>query len=193
MKRLIIFLLIAFAGHLQAQTTKTARQPLVSVHPYLDSKTDPGKMDTISLWRYNFDDKKTSNYPDTVHFRGTITFWRTKPVPDTNYEKIFNRPWAPSISFGIYDLADSVYCKQIGLRAKLISSCIPPYVGGDIIVAGNYIFMSEGVCLNCRYSGDADYCHPVVNYVFSSVKTTSNSSLQDILKQFPIKRQSKQE
>jgi hypothetical protein len=126
---------------------------------------------------------------DTVNPIGLLTFYRTKSIYDSIRMKTYNRLWQPSISFEIYKLSDTTFCSQKSNILHLLSNCTPPDVGGDYFAFGNFIFLNKSVCISCtNYLTNVDYCRPVINYVFTRVTNKDVSNLNELVKQFIIKR-----
>ncbi len=152
------------------------------------SKTNFKFIDTLARWQYQFDTSYTGSSKDTVKSLGRITFYRTIALYDTMSRQIYDADWRPVIDFEIFSLRDSIFCFTKSKLSILLSSCVPPDVGGDIFIIGNFIFLNRSVCINCaKYDTGIDYCRPIVKYVFSKVGIAHIAKLQDIVKQFPIK------
>lgn len=142
--------------------------------------------DAIKLWNYKFKQKDIKEN-DSVRSLGSLIFYRTRPVIDSSYYKIYKKFWTPEISFDIFNISDSTFCRKLSTNTRYFSSCVPPDVGGDYFVIGQYIFLNRNVCLNCRISS-IDYCRPVVNFVFNKLDKKNLNTLTDIFKQFAIKK-----
>jgi hypothetical protein len=156
---------------------------------YYYSLTDFSNIDTLEYWNYKLDltNKPTEN--DTVKPIGLLTFYRTKSIDDSISLKTYNRLWQPAISFDIYKLSDTTFCSQKSNLLHMLSSCSPPNVGGDYFVFGNFVFLNKSVCISCsNYLTKGDYCRPVINYVFTRVTDKNVTNLNDLVKQFIIKR-----
>jgi hypothetical protein len=153
------------------------------------SKTDFSKSDSLNCWFYVLTDKNPS-YNDSVKPVGQLVFQRTHALKDTISENLYKNGFLPNFTFQVFDIKDSVYCFKKSQLIKAVSSCTSPDVGGDIIIFGNYIFLNNSVCLHCkRYDNGVDYCRPIINKVFLSVDKRKAASLEQIVKQFPIKGQ----
>jgi hypothetical protein len=153
------------------------------------SKTNFSVVDTLELWNYNLDKNYKAPGKDSVKPIAQITFWRTKPIDDGLSLEIYKQLWTPFISYEIYNLSDSTYCYYKSKLTRLISSCIPPNIGGDIFMIGNYIFLNRMVCLRClRYDTGTDYCRPVINLILSRIDKNKVATLDEIAEQFIIKR-----
>jgi len=179
-------ILLFFAINLFAQAPRLIKDDKVFPDAY--NKTNFNKIDTLALWHYKFEgtNKKTPNSPVPV---GLLTFWRIRPLYDTLYEKIYHHGWSPSISYFVFNLSDSDYCKKTSLRIRMLASCRPPAVGGDYFILGKYIFLNEQVCLECQqYDTGADFCRPVINFIISKIDERKAATLDDIFKQFVIRK-----
>lgn len=155
----------------------------------LVKRADLNKIDTLNRWNYIFSDKNKSKPGDSVQLLGKVTFYRVKPLYDSTSLRIYNRNWSPSITYYIYNLSDSAYCYKESLQTKILSSCVPPDVGGNHFIIGKYIFVNFDVCLNCSKPDDRkEYCRPLVGYVISKIDKNKTATLKDIFSQFVIKR-----
>jgi hypothetical protein len=153
------------------------------------SKTDFSVVDSLNCWFYVLLFQSPSQ-KDSVKSIGELTFQRKHPVGDTTSEKLYKSGFLPIYTFQIFDIRDSIYCFKKSHLIKAISSCIPPEVGGDIVIFGKFIFLNLNVCLHCRkYDNGIDYCRPIINKIFSSVDKAKADSLKQIVGQFPIKGQ----
>lgn len=133
---------------------------------------------------------KDSDRKDSVKSLGELTFQRAHEVKDSISEKLYKTGFLPLITFQVYDIEDSAYCFKKSSRTRVISSCLPPEVGGDIIVFGKFIFLNLDVCIRCkRHDNGVDYCRPIVNKMFSGIAKTKANSLEQIVEQFPIQGQ----
>jgi hypothetical protein len=150
------------------------------------SKTDFSLIDTLKYWSYKLDLLSNNENTDSIKPIGRILFWRIKTLTYLSNE-ISKDEWRPKMEFNIYELKDSSYCLHKSVLIRILSSCIPPEVGGDAFSIGNYIFLNTSVCLNClKKDGKRDFCRPTINYIFSKVNPAKIKSLGDITKQFPI-------
>jgi hypothetical protein len=153
------------------------------------SKTDFSIIDTLQLWNYLLDTAYHSKETDSVKPRGQLAFWRTRPIDDKISKKVYGQPWTPYIAFDIFSIADTSYCFKISSSTRYLSSCVPPNVGGDIIVIDKFVFLNHNVCLGCqRYETKVDYCRPVINYVFSKIDKTKITTIESLVQQFVIAR-----
>ena len=122
------------------------------------SKTDFSIIDTLNLWSYKLDTTFKGKENDSIKPIGMITFWRTKPIDDSISKSIYHQLWTPYITFAIFNLSDTNYCFQKSTRTRYFSSCVPPQVGGDIIIVNKFVFINGNVCLSCqRYDTKIDY------------------------------------
>ncbi|MFI1770274.1 hypothetical protein [Thalassobellus citreus] len=138
-------------------------------------------------WAYKIDyDFEKRN--DSVKSIGLIQFLRTKSIKDKKREEIYNEDWIPAIQYEIFNISDFEFCEQASLRTKRLASCLPPNVGGDLIVVQNYIFLNRSVCLNCiGTENKVDYCRPIVNKVLSDLDLTKTNNLMEIDKEIGMK------
>jgi hypothetical protein len=151
------------------------------------SKTDFSNVDSLSCWFYVLWMKESSQ-KDSVKSLGELTFQRDHEVKDSISQSLYKSGFLPLITFQVYDINDSAYCYKKSLQIKMISSCMAPDAGGDIIIFGKYIFLNLQVCLHCkRFDNGVDYCRPMVNKIFSDVDKSKANSLEEIIGQFPIK------
>ena len=145
---------------------------------YYDS-TNFLKSDTLTSWFYLLLDKNLS-YEDSVQPIGQLIFQKnqkTRGVP-------------PNFTFQIFNIQDSSYCFKKSQLVRKLSSCIPPDIAGDIIILNKYIFLNTNICLKCKsYENGLDNCRPTINRIFSAVDKTKVTTLEDLVKQFPIKGQ----
>ncbi len=150
--------------------------------------TDFNKIDTLEYWNYKLDLKYKSTETDMVKPIGLLTFSRIKSIDDSINLKVYNKPWKPMISFEIYKLSDTTFCSKKSNLIHVLSSCTPPNVGGDCFIFGNFIFLNKNECVSCSdYVTKVDYCRPVINYAFMSVKNRNVKNLNDLVTQFKIK------
>jgi len=154
---------------------------------YYYSKTDFSIIDTLKLWNYQLDTNTTNIIKDSINPIGQLYFWRTVPIYDSISKIVYNRLWSPHITFDIYAIEQLSYCYQTTSRARFLSSCVPPNVGGDLIIIDKFVFVSRGVCLDCSMlDTKVDYCRPVINYLFSNLDITQITTIQSLVKQFAI-------
>jgi len=157
----------------------------LSHNKYLCLKTDFSLIDNIGFWNYRYDPKYRGFKNALVKPIGKIYFWRTDALDDgTGY----GRDWKPEIDYEIYYLKDSSYCFQESLHTMLISSCLAPDAGGDILLIGNFIFFNHDVCVDCcRYSDKKDYCRPLINDLFKKIDLNKAKTLNKLIDQLNIK------
>lgn len=145
-------------------------------------------MDNLELWNYKLDTTFKGRERDSLKPFAQLIFWRTKPIDDKISKKLYKQLWTPYFVFEIYNLADSSFCFDQSNRRRLLSSCVPPDVGGDILIIDKFIFFNSYVCLSCeRNDTKIDYCRPIINYVFSQVDPAKVTTLKSLLDQFVIK------
>ena len=185
---LLLAPLLLVLAKLPAQTVQKTGLPIYKKNNYFASRTDFGKMDTLARWNYKLDTSYHNGNGDAVRPLAALLLWRTKTIDDSISRKVYGRYWRPNISFEVYALRDSAFCKGKSQMTMTVSNCMPPNVGGDLIITGNYIFLNRNVCLACaRYDTRVDYCRPVINYIFSRVDKDKAATIKDIVDQFPIK------
>jgi hypothetical protein len=183
---LVIFLFLVWTkSFCQNADSKTYVNP-----DYYYSKTDFAFADTLANWNYNLILFSENWGSDTILKPvGEITFFRTKALFDSISRRVYGIDWTPSIDFKIYNITDSARCLERSEFTRHISSCVPPAVGGDIFVVGNFIFLNNSVCLHCyKYDNDVDYCRPTIKNIFSKVRLDKVSNLREITQQFGIKQ-----
>ena len=140
--------------------------------------------DDLNYWSYKLHTRKPSKKDQSI---GYINFWRTEKWDD-NTDKEFHSAWNPGIGFEIYNLKDSSVALKISNQTRLLSSCVPPHVGGDYFISGNYIFVNTVSCTSCyRGKNKTDYCRPTIYRIFHSIDQTKVNSLTDLIKQLGIK------
>lgn len=146
---------------------------------YYPKKNVP-QTDSLKFWTYSID-YEFKRPQDSIKPVGQIRFWRTESIDDKKSQEVYGRPWKPSIDFDIYNIADLEFCKRAKININKASSCLPPNVGGDLIIIQNYVLINRWVCLNCiRYDNGIDYCRPTLNKILSELNLTENSSLSEI-------------
>jgi len=161
---------------------------LVDNQTYFYAKTDYNKIDSLSLWNYSLDTNCIAKYNESSIPIGKITFWRIKPLDDGISLKIYNQLWTPRISYEIFNLRDSAFCLKQSRQTRMLSSCVPPNVGGDIFIIGSFIFFNRDVCLDCtKYDNGQDYCRPIIRQIVDKVDKSKVESLDEIVGQFIIK------
>lgn len=92
--------------------------------------------ESVELWNYEYK-AYTGKSADSVQPVGLLVLWRTKPVLDSEYFNTYKSFPRPSFQFVIYDRKDSVYCLKESMKTLIISNCVPPNVGGDLVTIGN--------------------------------------------------------
>ena len=148
-------------------------------------KTNFSIIDTLQYWNYYLDTKNHNTTKDSIKSIGRLVIWRTKPIDDGIIKKLYGKLWTPNYVFNIYKKTDSIFCLRKAISARIFSSCVPPEVGGDIIAAGEFIFLNDDVCISCQhYTTQVDFCRPVINYLFSRVNHTKVTTLQSLVEQF---------
>jgi hypothetical protein len=151
------------------------------------SRTDFTKIDAVDQWFYLLTIMGSSKRKPGDKIAQLI-FQRKEPVDDTLSLQVFNRKWLPNISFEVFGIADSTYCFGISEKIRLISSCVPPDLGGDIILIGNYVLLNRTSCVDCaRYDTKQDYCRPVINKLLLDLDKSKIGTLEELVNQFPIK------
>ncbi len=177
MKRLIVILVI-FLKFSCVFGQSDSSLFLNSDSKYYDS-TDFSKVDSLKAWFYVLLDKNLS-YKDSIQPIGQLIFQKDKTI----------KGWTPNFTFQIFNIKDSSYCFKKSELVRTLSSCIPPNVAGDIIIFNQFIFLNTNVCLQCKNFDDGlDYCRPLINKVFSAVDKAKVTTLEELVKQFPIKGQ----
>lgn len=193
MKNHFNFLLVFFfttAAYGQSQQyfvfdTISTQQQLSKSRYY--SKTNFSFIDTLSLWNYQLDTTYNGNKDDSVRPIGQLIFWRTKPIDDGISQRLYNQLWTPYIAFDIFNIGDFAYCNAISNKTRYLSSCVPPEVGGDLMIFDKFVFLNRNVCLECqRHDTKVDYCRPVINYIFSKLDRTKMITIHSLVNQFVI-------
>lgn len=152
---------------------------------YLQTKFD--FIDTLDCWEYDLDKNYKSDRNDSISPIAIITFFRTKPLNDSISLNVYNKPWMPLMSFEIFYLKDSSFCFQESKRTVYFSSCVPPSVGGDLFIIGDFIFLNRNVCVECRKPDSGiDYCRPLINHIISKIDKNKIKTIDDITAQFSI-------
>lgn len=162
------------------------RQPPINSRWYY-SQTEFSRIDTLELWNYLLDTTYHGKDGVPVMPIGQLVFWRTKAINDSISKQVYEQAWTPYIAFDIFSIADTSYCYEQSTKTRLYSSCLPPDVGGDIIIVDKFLFLNHSVCVSCRrYDTKVDYCRPVIRYVFSKLNRSKITTLQSIVQQFEI-------
>lgn len=105
---------------------------------------------------------------DSIKPVGQIKFWRTESVGYKISKEIYGRPWTASFHF--YSINDLEFCERMYININRVASCLPPYVGGDLIIIQNFVLINRSVCVNCfRYDNGIDYCRPTLNKILSEL------------------------
>jgi hypothetical protein len=142
--------------------------------------------DTLSLWNYQFQSYAKPQKDKSI---AQITFWRTRPIHDSIHFSLHQENWTPQISFSVYPLADSAFCRAQSQKFKMVSSCMGPDVGGDMHHVGNFILLNRDICLSCiAYVSKKDYCRPVVNQLLNAIDPRTVKKLADLEAQLHIKK-----
>jgi len=152
-------------------------------------KTNFKVIDTVDKWVFNIDTSYKGRHSDSVKPIGAITFIRTSPLFDEKYFKANNKLWIPYFSFEIFLLSDSVFCFSDSKKIRMVSSCLPPFTGGDILLIGNFILLNRKVCnaFSIKWDTDTDFARPVINKVLSTSNLSNIHSFQDFINELPIK------
>jgi len=187
MKRVFLLFAICFAAQINnaafAQYTDVLPGGTIISSSALKDYSYPP--DTLALWNYQFK-AFVGAKTDSVKPIGVLFIWRSKPVIDNSYFSVYKVFPTPLFVFSVYNIIDSAYCKKEALKGMLISNCLPPDVGGDYFIIGNYFFVNYGLCIPCHFLG-TDYCRPVLGAVLNHVDVRRVSTLADLFKQFSIK------
>ncbi len=188
MKQNLLFICLFF--FLTKSFCQTANSKIYDKSDYYYEQTDFTFIDTLANWSYDLTLSSKSIWKDSLTKPiAQITFFRTKALYDSNSRRTYGKDWTPRIDFEIYDIKDSVKCFERSKFTRNVSSCVPPAVGGDIFVVGNFIFLNNSVCLDCcKYDNTVDYCRPTIKNIFSKVKLGKVASLKEIVEQFDIKQ-----
>lgn len=183
----LFFLLVATNVHGQGHVfDTTTKHPAITGARYY-SKTDFSEVDTLQLWNYFLDTTYHGRKTDSIKPMARVIFWRTKAIDDSISQNVYDHAWTPYIVFGVFGIGDTGLCYRQSAQIRYYSNCLPPEVGGDMIIVGKYVFLNFSSCLNCqRYDTGVDYCRPVLNYVFSHLDRTKITSLQSLVQQFSI-------
>jgi hypothetical protein len=151
-------------------------------------KTDSSFVDLLNLWNYKLDTTFKGRKFDSLKPLGELIFWRIRPVDDKISKSLNSQRWTPHFTFEIYNLADSAFCCKKSNQVRLFSSCVPPNVGGDMIIIDKFIFINSSVCVSCaRYETKVDYCRPFIHYIFSKIDKTKITNLESLIQQLVIK------
>lgn len=143
-------------------------------------------IDNFNDWKFEYYPLENNNAEASPI--GVINFKRVNGLEISEKLIYNNKFWFPNIEYSIYELKDSISCKRTSLIVQHKSSCVPPNIGGDYFVKGNFIFLNQHACLDCQSpSSDIDFCRPIIKSIFDSIKTNPETQLQDILNQIPLK------
>jgi hypothetical protein len=144
-------------------------------------------MDSLQLWRYSLDTSYHGSQYYSIKPKGEVIFWRIRPVDDTTSWKLRGLVCNPVMAFDVYDIKDTAYCFKRADTIHIISNCQYPNSGGDVIMTGKYVFFNCHPCISCkRFDTGVDYCRPVIEYIFSKVDKKKTTTIQSLVKQFPI-------
>jgi hypothetical protein len=183
-----VVILVAFLLPALRVTAQNKHPTIFSDENFIYSRTDFTVVDTLVKWTYTLDLKYKGAPEDSVKPIGQIKFYRAVALPDSISQHVYGTDWTPVMNFEIYNLRDAAFCRKKATHIRIISSCVPPSLGGDMFIVGQLVFVNPSPCVNCyKYDTDRDYCRPLIKYVFSKVDETKATTIQDIVKQFPIK------
>lgn len=144
--------------------------------------------DDLNYWTFKFQEKRATKKNPSI---GRIAFWRTQGFDD-NTNKEFHIAWSPGISFEVFFLKDSIKALEVSKNMRSLALCETPQIGGDWFIIGNFLFVNGESCILCyRKLTNTEYCRPTINQIFSKLIITKNSSIQEIIRQMPIKEISK--
>ncbi len=143
-------------------------------------------LDSISNWSYLFDKTYKGFRNDSIRAMGLVTFQRVKP-PKEGIISETGKVFIPSMDFEIFHLTDSAFATRKSTFTKVISSCMPPNVGGDLFIVGKFIFVNRDVCVNCRqYPDTIDYCRPMIRKILAGANQDKALTLEEILASLPV-------
>lgn len=151
-------------------------------------KTNFTVIDTVDKWVFNIDTSYKGRPTDSVKPIGAITFIRETPLFDEKYFKANNKLWRPYFSFEIYLMSDSAFCLNDSKNTRMLSSCLPPFTGGDVLFIGNLILLNRRVCnaFSIKWDTDTDFARPVINKVLSLSNLSNIHTFQDFIRELPI-------
>lgn len=138
---------------------------------YYYSKTDFNDIDTISEWSFKIDTVSIYETNQTKPI-GEIYFFCLKP-------NSFN--WPLQMTFFIYKITDSVYCRNKSKKIRLLSDYIPPNLGGDYIIIGELIFLNTDYC-----NIEMNDIRPMLNKIFSIIDENKIATISSLKSQLEL-------
>jgi len=140
--------------------------------------------DDLSFWTFKFQKKRATKKDPSI---GHIAFWRIQGFDDVT-DKEFHSAWRPGMSFEIFLLKDSIKAREISTDIASLSLCEIPQIWGDLFILGDFIFVNGESCVLCYHKANkTEYCRPTINYIFSMLRVTNDTSIKEIITQLPIK------
>ena len=138
---------------------------------YYYSKTDFNDIDTLSEWSFKIDTVSIYETNQTKPI-GKIYFFCLKP----------NSFYLPlSMTFFIYKITDSVYCRNKSKKIRLLSDYIPPNLGGDYIIIGDLILLNTDYC-----NIEMNDIRPMLNRIFSIIDENKIATINSLKSQLEL-------
>ena len=145
------------------------------------------EVDPLENWSYRLSIQSIS-IDETPKQLGQLMIGREKALVSKAIKENGGK-WMPFMVFEIYDAKEYDLILQLSKETREQASCAPPLIGGDVIKIGKFVFINRNDCLE-GYSSDGqhDYARPVVNAIFSKVDAAKATTLEELVKQFPIRK-----
>jgi hypothetical protein len=142
-------------------------------------------LDSLTDWSY---DNVQSDIEDS-NLVCRIAFFRNKEIPDELSQKVYGRGLRPLMILNVYPISLIDTVKRMSLECKILSSCVPPNVGGDYYILKDYILINYTSCVTCASSNyNTDLCRANINRILSTIKKKHYSSIDELLADLPVKK-----
>lgn len=174
---IIITLNLIWTLSLSGQTNPTSQKG-----NYFKTTSDDYFERVIRPWKYQFTRSQAEPVNDSVNKVGQVVFWRSEAI----YDNVSKTYWKPDINFDIYTDSDSMFCKNLSEKIRLLSGCGTINTGGDIFVIGHFILLNSSSCVNCASSSNIDYCRSIIKRILDAVPDKDTHDWNAVLKQFII-------
>ena len=178
----MVFALALFLSGVSGQSNCS----LYDIRDSYYAKTNFKSVDTINRWVFSINSSFKGFPDDSIKPIGKITFSRKVPMPVSKSKETNKKYGSFFLDFEIFNLKDSSFCRKESNRTRFVSSCVPPYVGGDILFTGDFILLSRNVCIPGIGYELVDYTRPIINKVFCNTNLSTIHSLQNFIDNLPI-------
>lgn len=138
------------------------------------------QVDNLPDWSYQYNPNIAQQTYEGVLPLGTITFYRKDLSQTTVFQK----------SYQICHRRDLGKIKTYCLNAQVLSSCVPPNVGGDYYFTRKYVFFNTDVCVSCvgRANAKQNYCQPLSETLQNNCSKCKDLPLADFLEKLGIRK-----